>query len=241
MYSGSSATIAVAAIMRSTTVLRRLPARGDHRCRHPAVGTGGICVEGDRVELVLSPLQNVEPTSPLGGLEVDVLFGVGPHLMRSSGKLSQRDGTDRHFVGKLVRCNPAPQDHDVGVQQASPRRLTGHRHFRPGRRRHPGPPLDSIAHPSGGQDHSAYIPDHGNCPVTARTVQGMARVRSGQAPVWPLSSDRSVRREAPGSSVTSRDVRLPGTFRPCWLSAAVTVTLEAGGADTYTQRAIPGI
>ena len=30
--------------------------------------------------------------------------------------------------------------------------------------------------------------------VTARTLQGMARVRSGQAPAWPLSSDRSVRR-----------------------------------------------
>ena len=33
-----------------------------------------------------------------------------------------------------------------------------------------------------------------NFPVTARTVQGMARVPSGQAPAWPLSSDRSVRR-----------------------------------------------
>jgi hypothetical protein len=30
--------------------------------------------------------------------------------------------------------------------------------------------------------------------VTARTVQGMARVRSGQAPACPLVSDRSVRR-----------------------------------------------
>ena len=29
--------------------------------------------------------------------------------------------------------------------------------------------------------------------VTARTLQGMARVRSGQAPVWPLVSDRGVR------------------------------------------------
>jgi hypothetical protein len=29
--------------------------------------------------------------------------------------------------------------------------------------------------------------------VTARTLQGMARVRSGQAPAWPLVSDRSVR------------------------------------------------
>ena len=30
--------------------------------------------------------------------------------------------------------------------------------------------------------------------VTTRTLQGMARVRSGQAPAWPLSFDRSVRR-----------------------------------------------
>jgi hypothetical protein len=35
----------------------------------------------------------------------------------------------------------------------------------------------------------------GCCIVTARTVQGMARVRSGQALAWPLSSDRSVRRD----------------------------------------------
>jgi hypothetical protein len=54
--------------------------------------------------------------------------------------------------------------------------------------------LDSIAHLSDGQDHSTHIPDHGNCPVIVRTLQGMARVRSGQAPAWPLSSDRSVRR-----------------------------------------------
>jgi hypothetical protein len=31
-------------------------------------------------------------------------------------------------------------------------------------------------------------------PVTARIVQGMARVRSGQAPAWPLVSGRSARR-----------------------------------------------
>jgi hypothetical protein len=37
-------------------------------------------------------------------------------------------------------------------------------------------------------------PGLGICPVIARTVQGMARVRSGQAPAWPLVSDRSVRR-----------------------------------------------
>jgi hypothetical protein len=30
--------------------------------------------------------------------------------------------------------------------------------------------------------------------MTTRTVQGMVRIRSGQAPAWPLSSRRSVRR-----------------------------------------------
>jgi hypothetical protein len=30
--------------------------------------------------------------------------------------------------------------------------------------------------------------------ATARAVQGMARARSGQAPAWPLYSDRSVHR-----------------------------------------------
>lgn len=32
----------------------------------------------------------------------------------------------------------------------------------------------------------------GCCTVTGRTVEGMARVRSGQAPAWPLASGRSV-------------------------------------------------
>jgi hypothetical protein len=47
-----------------------------------------------------------------------------------------------------------------------------------------------------------------SAPVTARSVQGMARVRSGQAPAWPLSSDPSVRRD----SRTKRDVAC--TFIP---------------------------
>ena len=36
--------------------------------------------------------------------------------------------------------------------------------------------------------------------VTARTVQGMARVRSGQALAWPLVSVRSVRRGLQGQA-----------------------------------------
>jgi hypothetical protein len=58
--------------------------------------------------------------------------------------------------------------------------------------------------------------------VTARTVQGMARVRSGQAPAWPLSSDRSVRR---GSRV-KRDFACTFTRHfSCARCPAVTVTL----------------
>jgi hypothetical protein len=69
-------------------------------------------------------------------------------------------------------------------------------------------------------------------------LQGMARVRSGQAPAWPLVSDRSVRR---GSGV-KRDFACTSTshFSPCACCPAVTVTLEAGGAGTDNQRAIPG-
>jgi hypothetical protein len=56
----------------------------------------------------------------------------------------------------------------------------------------------------------------GDCHVTARTVRGMARVRSGQAPAWPLRSDRSVRR---GSGV-KRDFACTFTrhFHLCSLS-----------------------
>ena len=76
------------------------------------------------------------------------------------------------------------------------------------------------------------------CIVTARTVQGMARVRPGQAPAWPLSSDRSVRR---GSRV-KHDFACTFTwhYSPVPGCPAGPVMLEAGGAGTYTQRAIPG-
>ena len=73
--------------------------------------------------------------------------------------------------------------------------------------------------------------------VTARTVQGMARVRSGQAPAWPSVSDRSVRR---GSGVKRDVAYVHLALFTCARRPAVTVTLEAGGADTDTQRAIPG-
>jgi hypothetical protein len=56
----------------------------------------------------------------------------------------------------------------------------------------------------------------GCCIVTARSLQGMACVRSGQAPPGPWFL-AGVSAEAPGSSVTSR-VRSPGTLGLCSLS-----------------------
>ena len=98
--------------------------------------------------------------------------------------------------------------------------------------------VDSIAHLACDGGNSAYIPDHGNCTVTACTLQGMARVRSGSAPAWPLVSGRSVR----SGSRVKRDFpcTLTGALPPALVCPAGTVALEAGGAGTYTQRAIPG-
>ena len=69
-------------------------------------------------------------------------------------------------------------------------------------------------------------------------LRGMARARSGRAPAWPLSSDRSARRGFQGQ----------GSLRVCVNQAisargrcpAVIGTLDAEGADTYIQRTIPG-
>ena len=73
--------------------------------------------------------------------------------------------------------------------------------------------------------------------VTARTLEGMVRVRSGQAPAWPLVSDRSVRR---GSRVKRDFVYVHRALSARARRPAATVTLEAGGAGTYTERIIPG-
>jgi hypothetical protein len=58
---------------------------------------------------------------------------------------------------------------------------------------------------------------------------------SGLGP-WFLTG---VSAETPGASMTSR-VRSPGTFH-ARCPGAVTVTLEAGGAGTYIERAIPDL
>jgi hypothetical protein len=77
-------------------------------------------------------------------------------------------------------------------------------------------------------------------PVASRPAlcRGWPASGPGRLPPGPCLLT-GVSAETPGSSVTSRDVRSPGHFHLC-SCPAVTVTLEAGGADTYTQRAIPG-
>jgi hypothetical protein len=55
--------------------------------------------------------------------------------MRPGGQFGQRNGADRHFIAKLIGGDPAPQDHDAGIQQTAPHRLSGHKNFRPDRRR----------------------------------------------------------------------------------------------------------
>ncbi len=74
--------------------------------------------------------------------------------------------------------------------------------------------------------------------VTSRTLQGMARARSGQAPAWPLVSDRSVRCGLQGQARLR--VYVGRCLSSCAGCPAGSVALGAGGADTYAQRAIPG-
>ena len=61
-----------------------------------------------------------------------------------------------------------------------------------------------------------------------RTLQGMARVESGQAPAWPSGSDRRRHR---GSAVN--DGRRP-------FPAETRSALDGGGVPPHPQRAIPG-
>jgi hypothetical protein len=63
--------------------------------------------------------------------------------------------------------------------------------------------------------------------VTARTLQGMARVRPGQAPAWPLASDRSVR----SGSRVKRDFTctLTGALPPVLVALRVRSRLRLEG------------
>ena len=102
-------------------------------------------------------------------------------------------------------------------------------------------------------DHPVYIPRPALAALsprpyreTACTVQGMARVRSGQAPAWPLVSDRSVRR---GSGV-KRDFACTFTrhllpmrvvLRPqsCLRLEGRTRTLSGPSPDLSPARTLP--
>ena len=70
-------------------------------------------------------------------------------------------------------------------------------------------------------------PQRGNSLVSACTVQGMARVRSGQAPAWPLVSDRSVR----SGSRVKRDFActLTGAFPPVLVALRAQSRLRLEG------------
>ncbi len=63
--------------------------------------------------------------------------------------------------------------------------------------------------------------------VTARTMQGMARVRSGQAPAWPLVSDRIL--SGPSSDLSPARALAPSARMPTALSLrACTISLGIG-------------
>jgi hypothetical protein len=66
----------------------------------------------------------------------------------------------------------------------------------------------------------------------ARTLQGMARVRPGQAPPWPLVSDRSVRRD----SRVKRDFActLVGSFPPVLVALRAQSRLGLGGGHVHS-------
>jgi len=89
----------------------------------------------------------------------------------------------------------------------------------------------------GGHNHSAHIPAYGwlrrDCPHFEGDGPRPVRAGFGLA----LGSGRSVRR---GSRVKRNFAFTFTCSSTCAGCPAHTVTLEAGGADTYTQRAIPG-
>jgi hypothetical protein len=110
------------------------------------VDARGLGVEGDRVELALGALQDLQAAGALGVLVVHVLLVVGADLVRAGGQLGEGDGADRHLLGQLGRVDPGAQDQDVGVEQALPRGLTAHTGSPP-----PGParPPDRLGTPPG--------------------------------------------------------------------------------------------
>jgi hypothetical protein len=102
---------------------------------------------------------------------------------------------------------------------------------------HASPENRKVVRPRGSQMARSRLPAPWNLPRGRPHRAGDGRVRSGQAPAWPLASDRSARRD---SGVKRLRMYVHQALFTCARCPAVTVTLDAGGAGTDTQRAIPG-
>ena len=74
--------------------------------------------------------------------------------------------------------------------------------------------------------------------MTARTLQGMARVRSGQAPAWPLVSDRSVRSGLRGQARLR--VYVHQALLPVLVALRFQSRLMLEGRTRTLRGAIPG-
>ena len=112
-----------------------------------------------------------------------------------------RTRLDGSVISDVSLCvvHISPENREV-VRPGSSQR--GSREARSGLRRRQTTPfefvqaacLDSITHPPSAKVIPRIFRIMETFAVTTCILQGMARVRSGQAPAWPLSSDRSVRR-----------------------------------------------
>jgi hypothetical protein len=71
--------------------------------------------------------------------------------------------------------------------------------------------------------------------VSARTLQGMARVRSGQAPAWPLASDR---RRYRGSAVKGGRRSFPEETRSALDGGGYRRTLSGPSSDSSLTRTL---
>jgi hypothetical protein len=119
----------------------RLTAGGDDRRRYPAVDTGRLGVERQRVELALGALQDLQASRSLRMLVIQVLLVIAAHLMRAGRQLGEGNGADRHLVGELGGIDPPAGDEDAGIQQARPGKVTAHTGLLPhAQRRDPDQP-----------------------------------------------------------------------------------------------------
>jgi hypothetical protein len=108
---------------------------------------------------------------------------------------------------------------------------------RPQGERHAPAACGQLCQRQGNCDHlrSAGGPGPGFTPAQP-ALQGMARVRSGQAPAWPLSSDRECPQRLQCQACT-----FTAHLSPVLVALRSRSRFEAGGADTYIQRPSPDL